>query len=119
MTEVAGEPGDPSEVDRVIEIDATNALEFEPSSIDVAAGETIEFKISNAADVDHEFVLGAEHEHHAGMEHGGDPGATGTIAPGGSATVVWTFPEAGEANFACYIANHNEAGMTGTIKISE
>ena len=116
---VMGEPGDRSDVDRVVEIETTNALEFDPATIDVDAGETIEFQISNVADVEHEFVLGAMHEHSEGMQHGGDPGATGTMEPGGAATIVWTFPEAGEATFACYIDNHDQAGMTGTIKISD
>lgn len=117
--EVIGAPGDPDAVDRVITLDATNELEFDPSSIEVTAGETIEFQVNNVAEVEHELVLGPEHEHHEGMDHSDGSAGTGAIKPGSSASLVWEFPEAGEVRFACYIANHNEAGMTGTITVSE
>src|SRR5688572_28663088 len=58
-----GEAGDESEVDRVIEIEATDELRFDPSDIDVEAGEAIEFQITNVASSPHEFVLGPAHEH--------------------------------------------------------
>lgn len=118
--ELTGEPGDAADADRVVTLDATNELRFEPDSIDVEQGETIEFQISNVADVDHEFVLGPLHAHDAGMHHAAtDPSATGPISPGDVASVVWTFTDAGQVEFACYIAGHNEAGMTGTVEIAE
>lgn len=117
--ELTGSPGDPSAIDRVIEIDATNDLEFEPASIEVSAGETVELRVNNVADVDHELVLGPQHEHHEGMDHSNDPSGTGAIKPGASGSVVWEFTEAGEVTFACYIANHNQAGMTGTVAVAE
>lgn len=117
--ELTGEPGDPAQVDETFAIDATNALRFEPDSIDVEPGQTIEFVITNVADVDHEFVLGPAHVH-GGMDHENMSGTemTGTISPGETKTVVWAFSEPGEVTFACYIAGHNESGMTGTVKIS-
>jgi uncharacterized cupredoxin-like copper-binding protein len=117
--ELTGEPGDPAQVDETFDLEANNQLRFAPDAVEVEAGQTIEFVISNVADVDHEFVLGPAHEH-AGMDHEnmGSSEMTGTIPPGESKTVVWTFTEPGEVTFACYIAGHNEAGMTGTVKIS-
>lgn len=117
--ELTGEPGDPAQVDETFTIEATNELRFEPDVVEVEAGQTIEFVITNVADVDHEFVLGPAHAH-AGMEHENMSGTemTGTISPGETRTVVWAFTEPGEVTFACYIAAHNEAGMTGTVKIS-
>ena len=114
---VSGEAGDPADVDEIVEISASDQLRFTPDVIEVAAGETIEFRITNAATGEHEFVLGATHDHEPGMQHS-DPSSTGTIAPGKMATVYWTFPEAGTVTFACYIAGHNEQGMTGTINVS-
>ena len=114
---VTGEPGDPADVDEVVEITTSDQLRFTPDVIDVAPGQTIEFRITNAATGEHEFVLGAGHMHEAGMQHS-DSGSTGTLAPGKMATVYWTFPEAGTVTFACYIAGHNEQGMTGTITVS-
>lgn len=119
VPEVLGAPGDAGAVDRVITLDATNELEFEPSTIEVRAGETVELQVNNVADVDHELALGPEHEHHEGMDHSDDPAGTGRIEPGESASLVWEFTEAGEVHFACYVANHNEAGMTGTITVTD
>ena len=113
----AGEPGDPADVDEVVEITTTDQLRFTPDVIEVAAGQTVEFRITNAATGEHEFVLGPSHVHEAGMQHS-DPSSTGTIAPGKMATVYWTFPETGTVTFACYVAGHNEQGMTGTINVS-
>ena len=114
---VTGEPGDPADVDELVEITTSDQLRFTPDAIEVAAGQTIEFRITNAATGEHEFVLGPAHDHEAGMVHS-DPSSTGTIAPGKTAIVYWTFPEAGTVTFACYIAGHNEQGMTGTINVS-
>ena len=115
--EAPGQAGDPSAVDEVVEISTTDKLRFVPSTIEVEAGQTIEFKITNEAGGEHEFVLGPVHEHGEGMMHD-DAGSTGPIEPGSEASVFWTFPEAGEVEFACYIAGHNEQGMTGTITVT-
>lgn len=113
-----GEPGDAADVDQVIEIDMTDQLRFDPSEIDVAAGDTVEFRLTNVASSPHEFVLGPTHEHSDDMQHA-EENSTGAIEAGGTASVIWSFPEAGEAAFACYIDGHNEAGMTGTVTVSE
>lgn len=113
-----GEPGEAADVDRVIEIDMTDELKFDPSEIDVSAGETIEFRLTNTAPSPHEFVIGPSHEHSDDMQHSQD-NATGAIDPGESASVIWSFPQPGTASFACYIDGHNEAGMTGTVTVSD
>lgn len=113
-----GEPGDEADVDQVIEIDMTDKLTFDPSAIGVSAGETVEFRLTNTASSPHEFVLGPTHEHSDDMQHAED-NSTGALQPGAKASVIWSFPEAGEAAFACYIDGHNEAGMTGTVTVSE
>ena len=116
-TSPPGEPGNASEVDRVIEIETTNELRFDPSEIEAEAGETIEFKITNAASSEHEFVLGPAHEHTDDMHHSAE-NATGAIQPDASASVIWHFTDAGETQFACHIAGHDKQGMTGTVSIS-
>jgi uncharacterized cupredoxin-like copper-binding protein len=113
-----GAAGDAAAVDEVIEISTTDRLRFDPDSVTVAAGETIEFEVTNGATGEHEFVLGPLHEHTAGMQHG-DPSSTGVLESGDMGSVIWTFPEAGEVTFACYVEGHNEQGMTGTITITE
>lgn len=113
-----GEPGTASEVDRVVEIEATNELRFDPSEIDAEVGETIEFKITNAASSEHEFVLGSSADEHSEDMHHTETNATGTIEPGASASVIWRFTASGEVQFACHIAGHDKQGMTGTISVS-
>jgi uncharacterized cupredoxin-like copper-binding protein len=113
-----GKLGDAAEVDRTIELTA-DEFNFTPDSLDIDKGETIEFVITNEGQSQHEFALGSEHAHQSGMEHDSSTGGTGAITPGEERTLVWTFTEAGETGFACYIAGHNEQGMTGTISVSE
>jgi uncharacterized cupredoxin-like copper-binding protein len=114
---LTGEAGAGSDVDRIVEIETTNDLRFDPSEIEAEVGETIEFRVTNVASSEHEFVLGPQHEHTADMQHT-EASATGALEPGDSASVIWYFTEAGEVEFACYISNHNQSGMTGTISIS-
>ena len=71
-----GEPGKASEVSRDIEITMRDNL-YEPEEINVKAGETIRFKITNKGEFLHEFGLGtaAMHAKHQKqmmvmMEHG-------------------------------------------------
>lgn len=112
-----GAPSDPMDPDRTVEVEALDTLRFDPSDIEVSVGETVTFSVTNAGDLEHEFIIG-EHEDMMGddMEHGG--GAL--ILDGGSTgEVTWTFTEAGELGFACYIDGHNANGMEGTITISE
>ena len=45
-----------------------------------------------------------------------DPNAV-TVAPGGSATLVWRFTHAGEYEFACLVPGHYELGMHGTVAV--
>ncbi|MDW5376523.1 plastocyanin/azurin family copper-binding protein [Halomonas sp. HP20-15] len=54
---------------------------------------------------------------HGGMSnHGGMQGASVTVAPGETETLVWTAPEQGERiEYACFIPGHYKAGMKGTV----
>lgn len=113
-----GEPGEDSEIDRTIEVHA-DEFTLDPDTIEVEVGETIEFVLVNDGNAQHEFSIGQGHEHHSGMEHGAATGSTGAVDPGDEETLVWTFTEAGEIQFACHIAGHDEQGMTGTLTVSE
>ncbi len=114
-----GEAGDPEAVDQTIEVHAEE-FKFSVDEIDVAQDETIEFVVTNDGQTTHEFSLGGAEAHSGGhQEHGGSTGSTGPIPPGESVTFVWRFTEAGETVFACYIADHNKQGMTGTLTVGE
>ncbi len=112
-----GEPGDAGAVDRTIEVDA-DEFEFTPDEIEVSPGETIEFVVTNAGQVQHEFSIGTDHAHHSAGEHGAATGSTGPIDPGDSATLVWSFPDEGETEFACHIDSHDAQGMVGTLTVA-
>lgn len=126
-----------AEVDRTIAFEAGD-MWFTPGKLDIAPGKTVEFEITNTGNLPHEFVIGdaaaqEEHremmrqmassdghdmsaEHHAGG-HGDEMPAV-TIAPGETATLVWTAPQdALTVEFACNIPGHYESGMKGDVHI--
>lgn len=123
--EHAGGPADGSEADRTIEVEARD-IAFDPTSIEVAAGETVTFVVTNTGEVLHEFTLGdavAQQEHAEEMEGGHAGGAhhgpnSITVEPGETAELTWRFEDAGELEYACHVPGHYEAGMRGTITVS-
>lgn len=62
-----GKPGQESAVDRVIEISLDDNY-FDPESIEVRAGETIKFVLTNQGDGLHEFNIGTPEMHEAHQE---------------------------------------------------
>ncbi|WP_084506384.1 cupredoxin domain-containing protein [Geminicoccus roseus] len=71
-----GKPGDASDADRVIQIKMNDNF-YEPESVQVRAGETIRFMLTNNGEFLHEFNIGtaamhAEHQQEMAMmmEHG-------------------------------------------------
>lgn len=119
--------------DRTVEI-AMTEFAFEPASLTVAAGETIEFVVTNDGVVPHEFRLSNAHrieEHIAsGHEDHGDEGEGGhhegdadvviEVEAGATDTVTVTFPEDATifTEIACLLPGHYEAGMKGEVTYS-
>lgn len=140
-----GEPGKAAEVTRTIEIVMKENF-YEPESIEVKAGETIRFKITNKGELVHEFNLGTANMHKAHrkememmVEHGVleadkinhemmkmDMGGGKTmehddpnsvlLEPGKSGEIVWKFTKATELEFACNVPGHYDAGMMGHVR---
>lgn len=119
-----GQAGELDQVSRTIEIDMDDSMRFTPSEINVKAGETVRFVISNSGQLPHEMVIGSieELKAHAaemlempGMEHD-DPNML-TVEPGQSGELIWQFDDATEVDFACLIPGHTEAGMVGKIYV--
>ncbi len=119
---------DPGTVDspRRIEIDAAE-MAFDPDSIDITPGETVEFVITNSGALTHELVvtnqeeidehLEAGHEEEA---HEGEAPLEVEIEPGETKSLVVTFDETDHmARFACLIEGHYEAGMHGDFSFQE
>lgn len=121
---LAGKPGKVSEVDRIIKVEANDAMRFIHEPIKVKAGETIKFEITNRGAIPHEFSIGTKDEHmvhgkmmmeNPGMHH--SPGGSSiTIAPGETESLIWYFEEAKEMQAACNISGHYQAGMHSDIE---
>ncbi|MBN8492676.1 MAG: cupredoxin family protein [Burkholderiales bacterium] len=109
---------------RHIEVGMSDKMRFTPERIEVRLGETVRFTVRNHGKLMHEFVIGtrAENQKHADlmmkfpdMEH--DEPYMAHVAPGKTGQIVWTFNRPGDFEFACLIAGHYQAGMTGTITV--
>lgn len=121
----AGTTPGTSDAPRTIEVTMTDALRFDPERITVTAGETIRFVVENPTALEHEFVIGDEHEQaeHAaemmgdGMMHD-EPNAV-AVGTGQTEELVYTFDEPGELLIGCHVDRHYDAGMRGTIVVEE
>ena len=121
---VFGEPADPADADRTIEISALDSFAFEPAELTVAAGETVTFRIVNDGSLVHDFTLGdqaTQDEHEAemaemeGMAH--DQPNVVTIPAGETIELSWTFTEAGTVLIGCHQPGHYAGGMKGQISV--
>jgi uncharacterized cupredoxin-like copper-binding protein len=127
-----GEPADPADADRTVEVRAQEegGFSFEPDTIEVAEGETVTFDVTNDGEAVHEFVIGdeeAQEEHEAEMQamrsegemmmHD-EPNAI-AIEPGETKSLTWTFSSAGELIYGCHEPGHYDAGMRGTLTVAD
>lgn len=117
--------GDAAAVKRSITLAMSDNMRFTPDRIDVKQGETIRFVLKNEGQVLHEMVIGTRKdlEAHAAMmlkfptmEHA-EP-YMAHVGPGNSGEIIWTFNRPGSFDFACLIAGHYQAGMTGKINVT-
>jgi uncharacterized cupredoxin-like copper-binding protein len=141
-----GEAGKALEVSRTIEVIMQENY-YTPENIDVKAGETIRFKVTNKGELVHEFNLGTANMHAAHqkemevmVEHGvleadkinhnmmkRDMGGGKTmehndpnsilLEPGTSGEVIWKFTKTTELEFACNVPGHYESGMMGQMRV--
>ena len=121
---LAGNPGNENEVGRVINVEANDSMRFIHEPFDIKDGETIKFVVTNKGAVPHEFSIGTKGEHmghgqmmmaNPDMQHG-PGGASITIAPGKTETLIWYFEEAWQVEAACNIPGHYQAGMHSPVK---
>lgn len=110
---------------QVIEVGALDTLAYDPAAIEVTAGETVRFVVTNEGETEHEFVLGDEEaqaiaeEEMSEVMHGHSAAmAALTLAPGETKEATVTFEDAGPLEYACHVAGHYEGGMTGTLSVA-
>ena len=117
-------------VGRSIEVRMDDQMRFTPDRIEVTAGETVRFVVHNAGQTAHEMVLGSDTEirehaqamregqtHHDDHSHGS--GAAITVPAGQKGELVVKFDQATTLQMACLIPGHYEAGMRGTVQVSD
>jgi len=120
-----GEPGK-GEPDRIVAVSMRDSMRFvfDPQLDKITNGETIEFRVTNDGQVQHEFSIGNAEEQirHAqmmqkmpNMKH--DDPNTVSLASGESASISWKFIGEDEVIFACNIPGHYAAGMNHRIVI--
>jgi uncharacterized cupredoxin-like copper-binding protein len=119
-----GKASDPMKAARVVMIDMSDGLRFEPSEVTIKKGETVKFVVRNKGKLQHEMVLGTNDSlsQHAkmmlkfpGMEH--DEPHMAHVDPGKDAVMGWQFSKAGVFNFGCLVPGHYEGGMKGKITV--
>ena len=121
-----GVAGDARSALRTITLNMGDDMRFSPNHFSVKRGETVRLHVLNQGQIMHEVVLGTQaslHEHaqmmlkFPGMQHA-EP-YMAHVAPGSSEDLVWNFNRVGSFDFACLIAGHYQAGMTGTFTVTE
>ncbi|MDR9468018.1 copper-binding protein [Marinospirillum sp.] len=147
--ESMGQPGQPEQVDRSIDIEMHDNY-YGVENLDIQAGETIRFQVTNKGKLVHEFSVGTPdmHEGHQEMmqmmvEHGAikggqinqqamqmdmgdgrsmqhdDPNSL-LLEAGETGELIWTFNEpVKNLEFACNLPGHYQAGMMGNFHFQQ
>lgn len=121
--ETASSP-DTSDV-RTVAVDMVD-IAFAPTTLAVGVGETIRFKFTNRGNVAHDAFIGdaaaqADHEQEmadAGSGHAHHNTGAVTVAPDETATLEYTFDEAGSVQVGCHEPGHYDAGMKIDVVVS-
>ncbi|WP_339516778.1 cupredoxin domain-containing protein [Pseudomonas sp. RL_15y_Pfl2_60] len=121
-----GIAGDSSQVSRTVDVRMGDDMRFSPGALTFKQGETVRLVLHNDGKLLHEYVLGTKQtldEHaqmmlkHPGMEH--HAAYMAHVQPGQTGEIIWTFNQSGRFDFACLIAGHYQAGMVGSIEVSQ
>ena len=103
----------------------SDKMRFTPNQFTVNVGDTVRLVIKNEGKLMPELVIGTpqELEAHAALmvkfpDMAHDEPDMARAPPGDSGQLIWTFNRPGEYQFACLIAGHYQAGMTGRIVVA-
>lgn len=125
-TSTIGQAGVASKVSRTISIEMQDTMRFTPDKVVAKRGETIRFVVTNTGKLKHEFNLGTEADLKAHyemmkkfpeMEH--DEPNLVSLEPGKTGEVIWQFTKTGKVSFACLHVGHYDAGMKGSVSVSQ
>ncbi len=141
-----GEKGDPSKIDRTIEIEMYDNYYY-PTQIEVKKGETIKFIVKNLGELVHEYNIGTKEMHikhqpemaklveheilladkidHEKMKKmakkdhslGHSHSNSVLLEPNETGEIVWKFSKDISLEMACNMPGHYETGMVGKINI--
>ncbi|MDQ3553964.1 MAG: plastocyanin/azurin family copper-binding protein [Chloroflexota bacterium] len=120
-----GEQAEADEATRSVAVRTLDSMAFEPSRVDVSAGETVTSVVTNPGQAIHEFTLGEaamQQEHTDAMAHmpaglvRGLPNSI-TLRPGETNQLTWRFDRTGTLGYACHEPGHYEAGMRAGITV--
>jgi len=124
-----GHPSPAAKPDRVVEIEALDAMRFDPPMITVAPGSVIKFVVTNKGEIPHSWSIDTraeQVEHEEGMEGmpmenmmghmDGEPNGF-VLKPGETKTLTWTFTKGGDIEYACHLPGHYGAGMHGQVMV--
>jgi uncharacterized cupredoxin-like copper-binding protein len=122
----AGGPAVANEAARTVEVTTLDTMAFKPTRINVSAGETVTFVVTNTGQAIHEFTLGdaaMQQQHAEAMAHipdgmGHDTTNSITLQPGETKRLTWRFGDTGMLEYGCHQRGHYQAGMRGQITIT-
>lgn len=117
--------GDEPTPDRTIEVRMVD-IAFEPTAVEVARGETIRFRFTNAGQQGHDAYVGTLDDQdalEAEIRSGGgydyyDGDTAVLVEPGRTGELVVTFDEAGTTYLGCHRPGHWDSGMVLTVEVT-
>lgn len=101
-------------------------IHYDPTSVEVKAGETVKFVFRNEGSIVHDAFIGdeaAQEEHEKDMRKGdgddhGDDGHAVTVEPGSTGSLTYTFEKPATLVIGCHQAGHYSAGMRVKVTIA-
>jgi uncharacterized cupredoxin-like copper-binding protein len=120
-----GSADDGREPSRTVDVTMRD-IHYEPTSVEVKAGETVKFVFHNEGAIVHDAFIGDEaaqaaHEKEMrddeGGHHGGEDDAL-TVDPGKTDSLTYTFDKPATLAIGCHQAGHYAAGMRIAVTVA-